>query len=917
MKTRIFFLIVILLTTSKLFAQQVSKPVIDFDAIKNWPKLGDVSISNDGNYFTIISGGFRNLTVKVQSTNTNWNKEFKVSSSNFCFSGNSRQLIFMSGDTLSFLQIGTEAPISKIPNVNAFKMLDGLKGEWLVYQVKNDAKELILINLFTGKEQKFSNVTDYAFSKKANVLLLKTEVKFNSQNETALYWINLKDGKKLPVWSSKTTSTSSYAFDKDGKQLVFMVQAIKDEEIGNELWYYQPELTKAELKVNNRSEGITNNMLVSGRPAFSQNGRWIFFNLELKKEVIPKADLDAVLIDVWSYKDRILQPQQTIDLEKNQKKTFAAAVDVADSKVIQIEHENEIMVTPPDQVTGDYTIVKDNLDVPWFKNIESFYIVSLKQGSRRLIKKCDRGTCNYLNLFSFSPSGRWLTFFDVILKNYFSYDIQSGQIQNISKRIHTSIVNDYYSGSTPVAVGTVGWLDGDKRQLIYDNYDVWAIAPSGSSAPINLTSSYGLKHHLKFRVISEQNESKVFDSGETIMLTAFNQVNKYNGFFLKAMSEKGDPKLLTFGPYTYYRVESQKPHFFSFDDGMPPMKARDVNVWIIKRETAKEAPNYYMTRDFQAYKQLTDYYPQRNYNWLTSELINYKQLDGTMSQGILYKPEDFDPHKKYPIIFNYYEALSHRLYEFPSPDNTSGNINIPWFVSRGFLVFTPDIYYHSKNIRFQTAGESAYNSIISSAQYLSKLSCVDQKHMGISGHSFGGGETNYLVTHTHLFIAANEAAGDSDPLSAYLSLVPFATVNWLENTEKQGTYESGHGSFYGTPWQQPNLFRRNSSVLNADKTTTPLLIMHNKKDNQIQWRQGVEMYLALRRLNKKVWLLQYDNGGHGPNGKDAVDYTIRLTQFFDYYLKGAPPTLWMTTGVPARLKGIETGYGYDLSGTKP
>jgi hypothetical protein len=62
-------------------------------------------------------------------------------------------------------------------------------------------------------------------------------------------------------------------------------------------------------------------------------------------------------------------------------------------------------------------------------------------------------------------------------------------------------------------------------------------------------------------------------------------------------------------------------------------------------------------------------------------------------------------------------------------------------------------------------------------------------------------------------------------------------------------------------------------------------------------------------------MLQYDDGGHSVKGKDAVDFTIRLTQFFDHYLKGAPPPKWMTVGIPARLKGIETGYELDPNGS--
>jgi dipeptidyl aminopeptidase/acylaminoacyl peptidase len=332
--------------------------------------------------------------------------------------------------------------------------------------------------------------------------------------------------------------------------------------------------------------------------------------------------------------------------------------------------------------------------------------------------------------------------------------------------------------------------------------------------------------------------------------------------------------------------------------------------WIIKRQSATEYPNYYSTSDFKEYHPLTDLAPQKDYNWLTTELIGWKQLDGTLSHGILYKPENFDPQKKYPVIFNYYEKLSHRLYEFPGVGLSFDNINIAWFVSKGYLVFTPDIYFSIANKKGgKTIGEAAYNSVISAAKYLARLPYVDSKRMGIQGHSFGGGETNYLVTHSTMFAAASEMAGGSDPISGYLTL---AGTGPTENTNKQNITETGYGRYGANPWERPDLYRRNSAVLNADKVTTPLLIVHNKQDGSVQWRQGVEFYMSLRRLGKKCWMLQYDEDEHSfSNMKDAMDYTIRLTQFFDYYLKGTRPPRWMTEGVPAKLKGVESGYELD------
>jgi dipeptidyl aminopeptidase/acylaminoacyl peptidase len=285
-------------------------------------------------------------------------------------------------------------------------------------------------------------------------------------------------------------------------------------------------------------------------------------------------------------------------------------------------------------------------------------------------------------------------------------------------------------------------------------------------------------------------------------------------------------------------------------------------------------------------------------------------FNGEMSKGILYKPENFDSTKKYPVIFNYYEAMSHLMYEFPEAGYSGGNINIPWFVSRGYLVFNPDIYFKPAKSSNKTVGEWAFNSVVSAAKYLSRFSFIDSTKMAIQGHSFGGLETSYLVTHTNIFAAAAEAAGSTDPISAYLTLVPL--VSSIEHFTKQAAIETGHELYESTPWERKDLWLRNSAVLNADKVTTPLLIMHCMKDNQVQWRQGVELFMALRRLHKKVWMLQYDNGNHGVFGRDAIDYTKRLTQFFDHYLKDSPPPIWMTKGVPSKLKGLDNGFKYDV-----
>jgi dipeptidyl aminopeptidase/acylaminoacyl peptidase len=326
---------------------------------------------------------------------------------------------------------------------------------------------------------------------------------------------------------------------------------------------------------------------------------------------------------------------------------------------------------------------------------------------------------------------------------------------------------------------------------------------------------------------------------------------------------------------------------------MEPLKATAAACWLVKRESVREAPNYFLTTDFRRFEPMTALIPQKDYNWLSAELVDYRLPDGLTGQGILYKPEDFDPAKKYPVLLNIYERYSHRLYEFPPPGLCRDNINIPWFVSRGYLVFTPDIQYLPANVSNKTIGDWAAGAVIAAVMRLKQMSFVDAHRLGIQGHSLGAEETNDVLEATGVFSAAIEMAGPTDPISAYLTLLP-AGYYPIETRESQYVWEQGQGRMGVTPWQRPDLYLHESAVLHADRITTPLLIVHNPQDAAVQGRQGVELFMALRRLKKPVWLLQYAGEDHSFFQRDAaLDYTRRITDFFGYFLKGCAKPAWM------------------------
>ena len=185
---------------------------------------------------------------------------------------------------------------------------------------------------------------------------------------------------------------------------------------------------------------------------------------------------------------------------------------------------------------------------------------------------------------------------------------------------------------------------------------------------------------------------------------------------------------------------------------------------------------------------------------------------------------------------------------------------------------------------------------------MAKMSWVDSTKMAIQGQSWGGYQVAYLVTRTKMFAAAGAGAPVANMTSAY------GGIRWGTGLNRQFQYERSQTRIGATLWQRQDLYIKNSPLFRADKITTPLLIMHNDKDGAVPWYQGIELFTAMRRLGKKVWLLQYNDEDHNlVDRRNRKDLSIRLAQFFDHYLKGAPAARWIREGVPATLKGIEWG----------
>jgi dipeptidyl aminopeptidase/acylaminoacyl peptidase len=507
-----------------------------------------------------------------------------------------------------------------------------------------------------------------------------------------------------------------------------------------------------------------------------------------------------------------------------------------------------------------------------------------------------------------SPDENFVIWFDPDSLSYFSYEVSSGLIKNISKNVSLPLFDTeaIKLGKTSVSFDIAGWGFPDHSVYLYSNYDIWKVDLRGIDYPLNITKYYGTRNQIVFSIINlVPGANRTIKPKENLLLSGYDMTTKSNGFWETINSAGRDPVMKTMDAYSYFigRTATRYPHA----TGFIPMKAKNANTFMVQGMSADRFPNLYVTNNFLSYKQISQVYPENDYNWLKAQLITWRMTDGNLSQGILYTPENFDSTKKYPLIFNYYEQRSDQLHQYLLPEYSGANMNIPFYVSNGYLVFVPDIHYHQGH-----NGYAVLNAVVSATEYLSKFPWVDSTKIGLQGHSFGGWETNFLITHSNRFAAACSAAGVSDLVSAYDQDNGDIHQQYAEITSQGSPFGVGV-----TPWTRQDLYIENSPIFYVGNVTTPLLIIGGDQDKAAPLTQGMEMFLSLRRAGKRVWLLQYENGNHILLGNNAIDYTLRMKQFFDYYLKGSPPPKWMTQGIPASMKGIDSGLELDRAGSVP
>ena len=760
-----------------------------------------------------------------------------------------------------------------------------------------EGTELVTRNLSTGEEKKYKLVSDYYFSKKGNTLIIETTRKnSDSLSKATIVWVNTSTGK-LDTVMKKFNDAKSYALDEEGNQLAFVAErdsVTKALQKFYKLWYYKPGMDSAQLKGDRNTIGVVKGLTISPdyNNNFSKNGKQLFTGLTPVRQ--PKdttlVDFETARLDIWNYQDDYLQPQQLVQLNNELKRSWLAVIHEGDNKIIPLADENCESVSVSDEGNGLYALGRSSkgyrIQQQWEQSgLEKLYLVNTQDGSRKLVAEKIRGAENI------SPKGKFFLWYDSKKRHWFTYNIATGATVNITASIKVPLFDEEDDHpDDPPPHGLMAWHQDDKYVYIYDKYDIWQCDPAGVAVPVCITNSIGRKKGYTFRHNFLDRENRFVKDSENLLLDVFD--NKEKGWGWVTMQQGNSLVLDESIPVTNPVVLGAV------------VKAKNTDVLVYGQQSPSVSPNLYSARltasGIKQPLQLSSINPQQsNYNWYTVELRKWKMLDGKMSEGLLFKPENFDSTKKYPIIFYFYERNANTRYNYRTPAPSASTVNIAYFTSNGYLVFDPNIYYKNGE-----PGESAYNSVVSAADMLKKYKWVDSTKMAIQGQSWGGYQVAYLVTRTGMFAAAGAGAPVANMTSAY------GGIRWGTGISRQFQYEKSQTRIGYTPWQRLDLYIKNSPLFHADKVTTPLLITHNDADGAVPWWQGIEYFSALKRLGKKVWLLEYNGEDHNlVERRNRKDLSVRLGQFFDYYLKGAPAPVWIKDGVPATSKGIEWGLG--------
>lgn len=883
---------------SPAFAQNASKS-LTVDDLVTWQRITDREISDNGKWVACKMEPWEgDATVYLYAAQGQETATFSPADK-FAFSASSGYLVVTQTpgkstvDSLKVLKTKEDKmPMNTlviysvagkketIDSLKTFKLAD--EADWIAYQRGRKDSTLYVRSLDGSKTFQFPTVTDFQFAKKSGMLYYTSA----AEGEAGIFTLNPEKGSPALIKEGKGVFKQT-TFDEKGERLAFLYCADKDSSYkALSLWLSEHNAPAKEIATRGNkafpAEWVINE---NGMLQFSKSASRLFFGTspEPRQKDTTQLAENRPNVQVWSWDEPVQYTVQNYNKEKDLKKSYQAVYNLGNGSIFQLANEELPNIQLGNEGDAALALLSTSrpysLSSMWEARTRSdYYTVSLDNGERKQIAQADYGR------FRLSPQGKYAYWYGETDSCWYTIALAEGKRYRLTTPESFPAWDEENDvPNHPYAHGAAGWTANDQNLLIYDRYDIWKFDPTAATSPINLTVN-GRKEKLSYRLEQLDKEARFIDLGKPQLLKGFNETTKGYGFYNARLSAPAAPKTLLAGNYMLRSIN----------------KAKNTDDVIYTMETFQQYPDiHYSTLAFKKSVQLTHGDKQQEgFIWGTAELVSWISLDGRPLEGVVYKPANFDPNKKYPMMVNFYERNSETLYNYRMPEPHRSTIDYHLYNSNEYVIFNPDIRYVDGY-----PGESCYNCLMPGITMMIAKGYINEKGIGAQGHSWGGYQIAYLATRTNLFSAIESGAPVVNMFSAY------GGIRWGSGMARSFQYEHTQSRLGATPWSSPLRYLENSPLFTMDKVQTPILIMHNDADGHVPWYQGIEYFVAMKRLGKPCWLLNYTGEPHWPmHMANRIDFQRRMFQFFNHYLKNQKMPKWMSEGVPAVEQPFELGY---------
>jgi len=793
-------------------------------------------------------------------------------------------------DKLLIYTIGSET--ETIDSLRSYKVSS--KIDLLAYQTGKKDSTLFVRSL--GKNQfTLPGVTSFQYSTDGKTLCFVSAGN-GIDGKAGLYLI--KEGQTTPILIKEGDGTfRSINFAKEGNTFVFLYteksekadKADKDKKDSKDkktpqIWISENG-APARMLLDSVKDITPEGYQISdaGRLSLSNDCKRLLFSVApapREKDNTP----NRPNVQIWSWDEPVQYTVQDLSKDRDSRKTYTAILDLTTGKAMQLTTEEFPNLSTSTGLMSDYAILSAgeqySISSMWEGSSRSdYYRLNLSTGEKTLFKEAD------YNRYRLSPEGKYAYTYSSMDSVWVSIDMATLKEYQLTDKSFPAWDTDNDVPDYPGSYGNAGWTKGDEYIILYDRYDIYKVPATGGS--VEKITIGGNENKIQYRISGIDNKEDYIDLSKPMLLNGWNETTKGYGVYKLSYGKGKKPVAPVELMAGDYKIASLT-------------KAENADIYMFSKERYDMFPDLYLAdAAFKKVAKITDEAKQQDaFIWGTAELISWTSYSGKKVQGVVYKPSDFDPSKKYPMVVNFYERNSETLYSYRQPEPHRSTPDYHFYNSNGYIVFNPDVLFTDGH-----PGESSYDCVLSGIDEVLKGGYVDEKRIGAAGHSWGGYQTAYLATRTDRFAALESGAPVVNMFSAY------GGIRWGSGMARAFQYEHGQSRIGKSIWEAKELYEENSPLYNMDKVTTPLLIMHNDTDGHVPWYQGIEFQVALKRLGKTYWMLNYTGEPHWPTKMaNKIDFQRRMMQFFDHYLKGEPMPKWMSEGVRAVDQPYELGY---------